>query len=101
MQDDLRARMKKEANIKVGVEDMLQALHQEKARKTKDHLLKLESELSSCDEKLLHLGSQLENQVAQSAYQMAEGWIIGQNIETGRYGCVPTTMCELSTAARG
>lgn len=62
-QSDLRDKINKEIKIKIGSENLLEALISKNAKQTKDQRLKVESELSSSNRKLLELKSQLENEI--------------------------------------
>ena len=62
-QIDLRDKINKETKIKIGSENLLEALISKNAKQTKDQRLKVESELSSSNRKILELKSQLENEI--------------------------------------
>lgn len=59
----LREKINKETKIKIGSENLLEALVSKNAKQTKDQRLKVESELSSSNRKLIELKSQLENEI--------------------------------------
>jgi hypothetical protein len=60
---DLRDKINKEIKIKIGSENLLEALISKNAKQTKDQRLRVESELSSSNRKLLELKSQLEIEI--------------------------------------
>lgn len=62
-QIDLRDRINKEIKIKIGSENLLEALISKNAKQTKDQRLRVESELSSSNRKIFELKSQLENEI--------------------------------------
>jgi rapamycin-insensitive companion of mTOR len=62
-QSDLRDKINKEIKIKIGSENLLEALISKNAKQTKDQRVRVESELSSSNRKLLELKSQLENEI--------------------------------------
>ena len=65
-QKDLRHKINKETKIKIGSENLLEALISKNAKQTKDQRQKVESELTSSNRKLLELHSQLEDEIEQS-----------------------------------
>lgn len=62
-QIDLRDKINKETKIKIGSENLLEALISKSAKQTKDQRLKVESELSSSNRKIVELKSQLESEI--------------------------------------
>lgn len=62
-QIDLRDKINKETKIKIGSENLLEALISKNAKQTKEQRLKVESELSSSNRKIVELKSQLEIEV--------------------------------------
>lgn len=62
-QIDLRDKINKEIKIKIGSENLLEALISKNAKQTKDQRLRVESELSSSNRKIIELQSQLENEI--------------------------------------
>lgn len=62
-QSDLRDKINKEIKIKIGSENLLEALISKNAKQTKDQRSKVESELSSSNRKLLELKAQLETEI--------------------------------------
>ena len=62
-QSDLRDRINKEIKIKIGSENLLEALTSKNAKQTKDQRLRVESELSSSNRKLVELKARLENEI--------------------------------------
>lgn len=62
-QSDLRDKINKEIKIKIGSENLLEALISKNAKQTKDQRSKVESELSSSKRKLLELKAQLETEI--------------------------------------
>ena len=65
-QRELRDRIKKEMKIKIGSENLLEALISKNAKQTRDQRQKVESELTSSNRKLLDLNTQLEDEIEQS-----------------------------------
>ena len=65
-QKELRDRINKETKIKIGSENLLEALISKNARQTRDQRHKVESELTSSNRKLLELNSQLEDEIENS-----------------------------------
>ena len=65
-QKDLRTKISKETKIKIGSENLLEALISKNAKQTRDQRQKVESELTSSNRKLLELNSQLEDEIEQS-----------------------------------
>ena len=65
-QADFRDKINKELKIKVGSENLLEALLAKNARQTKDQRLRVELELSSSNRKIAELKSQLEDEIEQS-----------------------------------
>ena len=72
-QKDLRDQINKEMKIKVGSENLLEALISKNAKQTKDQRQKVESELTSSNRKLLDLNSQLEDEIEQSKRPITPG----------------------------
>ena len=62
-QTELRDKINKETKIKIGSENLLEALISKHAKQTKDQRLRVESELSSSNRKLIELKSQLEDEI--------------------------------------
>lgn len=62
-QSDLRDKINKEIKIKIGSENLLEALISKNAKQTKEQRSKVESELSSSKRKLLELKAQLETEI--------------------------------------
>ena len=65
-QKELRDRINKETKIKIGSENLLEALISKNAKQTRDQRQKVESELTSSNRKLLELNSQLEDEIEHS-----------------------------------
>ena len=65
-QHDLRDKINKETKIKIGSENLLEALISKNVKQTKDQRQKVESELSSSNRKLQELNFQLENEIERS-----------------------------------
>ena len=65
-QKDLRDQINKETKIKLGSENLLEALISKNAKQTKDQRQKVESELTSSNRKLRELNSELEDEIEQS-----------------------------------
>ena len=65
-QKELREKINKETKIKVGSENLLEALISKSVKQTRDQRQKVESELTSSNRKLLELNSQLEDEIEQS-----------------------------------
>ena len=65
-QADFRDKINKELKIKVGSENLLEALLSKNAKQTKDQRLRVEQELSSSNRKIAELKSQLEDEIELS-----------------------------------
>lgn len=65
-QHELRDKINKEEKIKIGSENLLEALISKNAKQTKDQRQKVESELNSSHRKLQELNAQLENEIERS-----------------------------------
>lgn len=65
-QKELRDKINKETKIKIGSENLLEALISKNAKQTKDQRAKVESELTSSNRKLLELNSRLEDEIEQA-----------------------------------
>lgn len=65
-QHELRDKINKETKIKIGSENLLEALISKNAKQTKDQRQKVESELTSSNRKLQELNLQLENEIERS-----------------------------------
>lgn len=65
-QNELRDKINKETKIKVGSENLLEALISKNAKQTKDQRMKVESELSSTNRKIVELRQLLEAEIEQS-----------------------------------
>lgn len=65
-QADFRDKINKELKIKVGSENLLEALLAKNARQTKDQRLRVELELSSSTRKIAELKLQLDDEIEQS-----------------------------------
>ena len=65
-QDELRDKINKETKIKIGSENLLEALISKNIKQTKDQRQKVESELNSSNRKLQELNFQLENEIERS-----------------------------------
>lgn len=65
-QKDLRDKINKEIKIKIGSENLLEALISKNAKQTRDQRQKVESELTSSNRKLLDLNSRLEDEIEQA-----------------------------------
>ena len=65
-QHELRDKINKETKIKIGSENLLEALISKNAKQTKDQRQKVESELTSSNRKLQELNFQLENEIERS-----------------------------------
>lgn len=72
-QIDLRDKINKEIKIKIGSENLLEALISKNAKQTKDQRLKVESELSSSNRKIVELKSQLENEIDRANHPSTPG----------------------------
>jgi rapamycin-insensitive companion of mTOR len=62
-QKELRDKINKEIKIKIGSENLLEALISKNAKQTRDQRQKVESELTSSNRKLLELNSRLEDEI--------------------------------------
>lgn len=62
-QTELRDKINKEIKIRVGSENLLEALVSKNAKQTKEQRLKVESELNSSNRKIIELKSQLDEEV--------------------------------------
>lgn len=62
-QHELRDKINKETKIKVGSENLLEALISKNAKQTKDQRQKVESELTSSNRKLQELNAELEDEI--------------------------------------
>ena len=67
-QKDLRDKISKETKIKIGSENLLEALISKNAKQTRDQRHRVENELTSSNRKLQELNSQLEDEIEQSKY---------------------------------
>ena len=65
-QTQLREKIKKETKIKIGSENLLEALVAKNAKQTKDQRLRVETELSLSNRKLVVLNNQLDEEVEKS-----------------------------------
>ena len=65
-QHELRDKINKETKIKIGSENLLEALISKNAKQTKDQRLRVESELTSSNRKLQELNLQLEDEIERS-----------------------------------
>ena len=65
-QHDLRDKINKETKIKIGSENLLEALISKNVKQTKDQRQKVESELTSSNRKLQELHFQLENEIERA-----------------------------------
>ena len=65
-QHELRDRISKETKIKIGSENLLEALISKNAKQTKDQRQRVESELTSSNRKLQELNFQLETEIERS-----------------------------------
>lgn len=65
-QNDLREKINKETKIKVGSENLLEALISKNARQTRDQRQRVETELSSSNFKIAELNSLLEAEIERS-----------------------------------
>lgn len=65
-QKELRDKINKEIKIKIGSENLLEALISKNAKQTRDQRQKVESELTSSNRKLLELNSRLEDEIEQA-----------------------------------
>ncbi len=65
-QKELRDKINKETKIKVGSENLLEALISKNAKQTRDQRHRVENELTSSNRKLQELNSQLEDEIEQS-----------------------------------
>ena len=65
-QTQLREKINKETKIKIGSENLLEALVAKNARQTKDQRLRVENELSLSNRKLVALNSQLDEEIEKS-----------------------------------
>ena len=62
-QTELRDKINKEIKIRVGSENLLEALNSKTAKQVKEQRLKVESELNSSNRKILELKSQLDEEI--------------------------------------
>ena len=62
-QTELRDKINKEIKIRVGSENLLEALVSKNAKQTKEQRLKVESELNSSNRKIIELKSQLDEEI--------------------------------------
>ena len=65
-QAEYRDKISKELKIKIGSENLLEALLSKNAKQTKDQRLKVESELSSSNRKIAELKSRLQDEIERS-----------------------------------
>ena len=65
-QTQLREKINKETKIKIGSENLLEALVVKNAKQTKDQRLRVETELSLSNRKLIALNSQLDEEIEKS-----------------------------------
>ena len=65
-QTELRDQINKETKIKVGSENLLEALVSKNAKQTKDQRMRVEAELGSSNRKIIDLRSQLEEEMERS-----------------------------------
>lgn len=65
-QNELRDKINKETKIKIGSENLLEALISKNAKQTKDQRMRVESELSSTNRKIVELRQLLEAEIEQS-----------------------------------
>lgn len=65
-QTELRDKINKETKIKVGSENLLEALISKNAKQTKDQRMRVEAELGSSNRKIIELRSQLEDEIERS-----------------------------------
>lgn len=65
-QADFRDRINKEIKIRIGTENMLEALISKNAKQTKEQRLRVESELNSSNRKIAELKLELEDEVQRS-----------------------------------
>ena len=65
-QHELRDKINKETKIKIGSENLLEALISKNAKQTKDQRQKVESELTSSNRKLQELNFQLESEIERA-----------------------------------
>ena len=72
-QHELRDKINKETKIKIGSENLLEALISKNAKQTKDQRQKVETELTSSNRKLQELNFQLENEIERSKRPVTPG----------------------------
>ncbi|KAL8674117.1 MAG: hypothetical protein Q9168_001454 [Polycauliona sp. 1 TL-2023] len=65
-QMDLRDQISKETKIKIGSENLLEALTSKNARQARDQRTRVEAELGSSNRKIMELTSQLEEEIGRS-----------------------------------
>ncbi|KAL9639588.1 MAG: hypothetical protein Q9204_001035 [Flavoplaca sp. TL-2023a] len=65
-QSELRDQISKETKIKIGSENLLEALTSKSARQAKDQRTRVEAELGSSNRKILELTSRLEEEIGRS-----------------------------------
>lgn len=65
-QKELREKINKETKIKVGSENLLEALISKNAKQTRDQRHRVETELTSSNRKIHELNSELEDEIEQS-----------------------------------
>ena len=65
-QTEYRDQINKELKIKVGSENLLEALHQKPGKQQKDQLLRVENELQTSNRKIFELQSALANEIERS-----------------------------------
>ncbi|KAI9659927.1 MAG: hypothetical protein M1821_001279 [Bathelium mastoideum] len=68
-QAEFRSRIDKETKIKVGSENLLEALNAKNAKQTRDQRLRVESELNSSNRKIAQLKSDLEAEIQRAKDQ--------------------------------
>ena len=70
-QADYREKISKEVKIKIGSENLLEALLAKNARQTRDQRMRVETELTSSNKKIAELTSQLQNEIERSKQRPA------------------------------
>ena len=72
-QHELRDKINKETKIKIGSENLLEALISKNAKQTRDQRQKVESELTSSNRKLQELNFQLESEIERAKHPATPG----------------------------
>ena len=87
-QAEFRDKINKETKIKIGSENLLEALISKNAKQTKDQRLRVESELSSSNRKIADLKSQLDDEIEKAkrpstpSRAQISGWFQGSPLRS-------------------